>query len=128
MKKILLTVMLIFNFSSWTQDQKPEEIVQKQVEAYNSRDIDVFLSFYSEDVKIYSFPNSLESEGKQAMRNNYANFFKNAKILNCKIKNRIIYNDKVIDEEEVTYNDKKFGAVAIYEIKNNKIVKVTFVN
>lgn len=127
MKKTLIIGVFFLNFWCFGQEQKPEEIVQKQVEAYNSRDIEAFLSFYSEDVKVYTFPNKLESDGKEAMRKNYASFFKNAKVLNCIIKNRIVRNNKVIDEEQVKYNDTEFGGVAIYEIENNKIVKVTFV-
>ena len=127
MKKTLLILTLLIVGISYSQQLKPEEIVQKQLEAYNNKDTDAFLSCYSEDIKIYNFPNSLESEGKEQMKANYTSFFKNVKILNCKIKNRIIQNNKVIDQEEVTFNDKKFSAIAIYEIENNKIIKVTFV-
>jgi hypothetical protein len=128
MKKILLITLFLIHFDGWSQEQKPEEIVQKQVEAYNSRDIEAFLSFYSEDVKIYTFPNKLESDGKVAMREGYASFFKNAKVLHCTIKNRIVQKNIVIDDEWVKYNDTEFGGIAIYEVENNKIVKVTFIN
>jgi len=120
--------MLFTNFWCLAQEQKTEEIVQKQVEAYNSRDIEAFLSFYSEDVKIYTFPNKLESDGKVAMRESYASFFKNAKVLHCTIKSRIVRKNIVIDDEWVKYNDTEFGGIAIYEVENNKIVKVTFIN
>ncbi len=128
MKKIFLILMCFINFYGWSQEQKPEEIIQKQVEAYNSRNIETFLSFYSEDVKIYTFPNTLESDGKAAMREGYASFFKNAKVLNCTIKNRIVRKNVVIDDEWVKYNDTEFGGIAIYEVENDKIVKVTFIN
>lgn len=128
MKKILLITLFLINFSGWSQEKTPEQVVQEQLEAYNSRDIEAFLSFYSEDVKIYTFPNKLESEGKAAMREGYASFFKNAKVLNCTIKNRIVQKNIVIDDELVKYNDTEFGGIAIYEVENNKIVKVTFIN
>lgn len=126
MKKIILITLLFINFWCVAQEQKPEEVVQKQVEAYNSRDIEAFLSFYSEDVKIYTFPNKLNIDGKTAMRESYASFFKNAKVLDCKIVKRIVRNTFVIDEELVKYNEIEFSGVAIYEVENNKIVKVTF--
>ncbi|MBN8642098.1 MAG: nuclear transport factor 2 family protein [Flavobacteriales bacterium] len=128
MKKILLITLFLINFYGWSQEKTPEQVVQEQLEAYNSRDIEAFLSFYSEDVKIYSFPNKLESDGKAAMREGYASFFKNAKVLNCTIKKRIVRNNIVIDDELVKYNDTEFGGIAIYEVENNKIVKVTFIN
>lgn len=126
MKKVLLIALLFTSIWSFAQEKTPEQIVQEQVEAYNSRDIEAFLSFYSEDVKIYTFPNKLESDGKAAMREGYASFFKNAKVLNCTITKRIVRNSVVIDEELVKYNDTEFTGVAIYEVENGKIVKVTF--
>lgn len=128
MKKILLITFFLIHFYGWSQEKTPEQVIQEQVEAYNSRDIEAFLSFYSEDVKIYSFPNKLESDGKAAMREGYASFFKNAKVLNCTIKNRIVQKNIVIDDEWVKYNDTEFGGIAIYEVENGKIVKVTFIN
>lgn len=127
MKKIAVLLLLLASGWSYAQSEKPEDIVQKQVEAYNSRDLEAFLSFYSEDVKLYTFPNQLDSEGKAAMREGYAGFFKGAKVLHCKIVKRIVRNNIVIDEELVQYNDTQFSGVAIYEVKDNKIVKVTFV-
>nr|WP_294777189.1 nuclear transport factor 2 family protein [uncultured Flavobacterium sp.] len=128
MKRSMLIVLLLFGLTTWAQqEEKPETIVQKQVEAYNSIDLEAFLSFYSDDVKIYTFPNKLETDGKAAMRESYATFFKNAKVLECKIVKRIVKNNTVIDEELVKYNDIEFSGVAIYEVKNNKIVRVTFV-
>lgn len=128
MKKSLIILIFFLNFWCFGQELKPEEIVQKQVEAYNSKDIEAFLSFYSEDVKIYLYPNSLDAEGKDKMRESYGPFFKHAKNLHCEIKNRIVKNNIVIDDEWVKYNDTEFGGIAIYEIENNKIVKVTFIN
>ena len=128
MKKILLITFFLTNLYGWSQEKTPEQVVQEQLEAYNSRDIEAFLSFYSEDVKIYMFPNKLESEGKAAMREGYASFFKNAKVLHCTIKSRIVRKNVVIDDEWVKYNDTEFGGIAIYEVENNKIVKVTFIN
>lgn len=126
MKKLLLLIAFLIHINGFAQEKTPEQIVQEQVEAYNSRDIEAFLSFYSEDVKLYTYPNKLDSDGKAAMREGYASFFKNAKVLNCKITKRIVTKNIVIDEEDIQYNDRKFGGVAIYEVENGKIVKVTF--
>ncbi len=126
MKKALFITLLLTNLVCWSQEKTPEQIVQEQVEAYNTRDIDAFMSFYSDDVKVYKFPNQLQSDGKAAMRESYTPFFKNAKVLNCKITKRIVTKNIVIDEEDIQYNDLKFGGVAIYEVENGKIAKVTF--
>ena len=65
-------------------------------------------------------------EGLEKMRGNYASFFEKTPDLHCKILKRMVYKDKVIDHELVTANGKNFKAVAIYEMKNGKIVSVTF--
>ena len=106
----------------------PEVIVQKQLEAYNNRDIDGFLATYSKQAKIYRYSGELQSDGSDAMRSNYVDFFNSSPDLHCEIVNRIVIGNKVIDEESITANGKTFKAVAIYEVENNEIVKVTFVN
>ncbi|WP_228235645.1 nuclear transport factor 2 family protein [Allomuricauda sp. M10] len=111
---------------AFVAEDSPSKIVQKQLDAYNARDIDAFLDTYSENVKLYTFPNQLLSEGKTAMESQYGSFFENTPDLHCSIKNRIVIGNKVIDEESVTANGSTFSAVAIYEVANGKIVKVTF--
>ncbi|TAI49200.1 nuclear transport factor 2 family protein [Flagellimonas allohymeniacidonis] len=103
-----------------------ESIVKEQLVAYNARDIDAFMDTYSEDIKLYNFPNTLVSEGKEKMRESYGSFFDNTPDLNCEIKNRMVVGNKVIDEEYVTINGTPVSAVAIYEVENGKIAKVTF--
>lgn len=111
---------------TFVAEDSPAKIVQKQLDAYNARDIDAFLDTYSENIKLYNFPNQLFSEGKNAMETQYGSFFENTPDLHCTIKNRIVIGNKVIDEESVTANGSTFSAVAIYEVANGKIVKVTF--
>lgn len=117
---------MTFIFESGTEPN-PETIVQEQLDAYNSRDIDAFMETYSKDVKLYNFPKNLATEGSTAMKKGYAGFFKSTPDLHCDIKNRMVIGNKVIDEEEVTANGNTFSAVAIYEIENGKINTVTFI-
>lgn len=104
----------------------PETIVNEQLVGYNARDIDRFLSTYTEDVQLFDFPEVARSQGHEEMRKGYAGFFESTLDLNCEIKNRIVIGNKVIDEEYITANGNNFSAVAIYEVKNGKISKVTF--
>lgn len=106
--------------------QNPETIVIEQLIGYNARDIDSFLSTYTEDVQLFDFPGITRSQGQEEMRKGYAGFFASTADLNCEIKNRIVIGNKVIDEEYITANGNNFSAVAIYEIENGKISKVTF--
>ena len=107
-------------------EESAEAVVQNQLNAYNSRNINDFLNTYSEDVRVYNFPEELRYEGKADMREQYADFFRNTPDLHCEIKNRIVIGNKVIDEEYITNNGKHFRAVAIYKVENGKIAEVTF--
>ncbi|MCD1118249.1 amidohydrolase family protein [Chryseobacterium turcicum] len=111
-----------------TIKETPEMLVQKQVNGYNARNIDAFLEPYSEDAELYTFPNKLISKGKDAMRTSYTEMFKRLPELHCEIKNRIVNDNFVIDQESVSgmRKDKKVEATAIYEIKDGKIIKVYF--
>lgn len=120
----ILNMTFIFEDSGVTN---PEAVVQKQLEAYNSRDIDTFLATYSNDAKLYGYPHTLETEGSEAIRTGYSKFFESNPDLHCEIKNRIVIGNKVIDEEEITSSGNTFNAVVIYEVENEKIAKVTFV-
>jgi imidazolonepropionase-like amidohydrolase len=108
--------------------QTPEQLAQQQLNAYNARDIDAFLEPYSEDVKIYGFPNQLQMEGKEAMRKGYANMFENTPDLHCELINRMVNGNTVIDQELVTgFQNGPLKAIAIYKIKNHKIAEVYFI-
>ncbi|TVP45245.1 MAG: steroid delta-isomerase [Mongoliibacter sp.] len=107
-----------------------EKLAQEQLDAYNNRDIDAFLAPYAENVKIFNFPNDLQYEGKDNMRERYKNMFANSPDLHCKLVNRMVMGNTVIDQEEVVRRkgDSKIHAIAIYKIKNDKIAEVYFIS
>ncbi len=106
--------------------ESPEMLVQRQLNAYNAKNLDSFLDTYSDDIELYDFPDKLTSKGKEEMRKRYGPMFSNLKKLHCKIVDRIVLNNTVIDHEYVTADDRAIQAIAIYEVKDGKIVKVTF--
>ncbi|GLR16633.1 amidohydrolase [Portibacter lacus] len=105
----------------------PSALAQRQLNGYNSRNIEAFLEPYAEDVEIYSYPDKLLFTGKQQMRENYSKMFENTPNLHCELKGRIVQNNIVIDKERVRFGKKYFEAVAIYHIENDKIKKVYFI-
>jgi len=104
----------------------PEMLAQQQLNAYNAHDLDAFLAPYSEDVEIYTFPGKADTKGKEAMRKNYQ-FITRVPGLYCRLLNRIVQGNMVIDHEEI-YADGRppFTGVAIYIIEKGKISKVYF--
>ncbi|HYC27990.1 MAG TPA: nuclear transport factor 2 family protein, partial [Chitinophagaceae bacterium] len=98
----------------------------QQLLAYNAHNLEAFLEPYAEDVEIYGFPNQLQMKGKDAMRKAYE-FLNNTPGLYCRLLNRVVQGNMVIDHEEVWgFGNRPVYAVAIYQIKNGKISKVYF--
>ena len=107
-------------------NESPETVVQKQLDAYNARDIDRFMKTYAKEIALYNFPETLSTKGWDTMKLSYTQLFEQVVNLKAEIKNRIVIGNKVIDEEQVTYGERLLHAVAIYEVNHGKITKVTF--
>ncbi|NJO13035.1 MAG: SnoaL-like domain-containing protein [Gammaproteobacteria bacterium] len=109
-------------------DAAPAALAQRQLNAYNQRDLEAFLEPYSDDVEIYEFPNQLQLKGKAAMRESYRTMFEQSPQLHCELVNRMVLDNTVIDQERVTgLRGKTMQAIAIYTIQDGKIARVTFV-
>ncbi len=121
----------LINSMTFLFEKKPnseaEAIIDKQLDAYNARDIDAFLATYTEDISVFNYPDRLSYEGQERMRKGYGEFFSNTPDLHCEIKQRIVIGNTIIDEEYITANGNNFSAVAIYEVADGKIARVTFV-
>jgi imidazolonepropionase-like amidohydrolase len=107
----------------------PETVVQRQVEAYNARDIDGFLSFFAEDVVIRRLPSGeVMWASREAMRDRYAKRFADSPELDCTITDRIVHGDFVVDHELVTGvpDRPRIRAVATYEVSDGLIQNVWF--
>lgn len=131
MKRIIC--IFCFWISGFGQSQEvktsiAEQLVQKQVNGYNAGDIDAFLEPYSDDFEIYNFPNELSRKGKEEARKIYKTMFDKYPDLHCEILERMVLGNKVIDHERISgVRSVPFEAIAIYEIEDDKIKKVTFV-
>ncbi|MDP5168790.1 MAG: amidohydrolase family protein [Bacteroidia bacterium] len=107
----------------------PESMAQRQLNAYNARNLEAFVACYSEEVEVYQFPDQLQGKGRAYLREGYGPMFENTPGLHCELVNRITVGNKVIDQEKV----RRFGegrildAVAIYEVKQGLISKVYFI-
>ena len=104
----------------------PEAVVQTQVEAYNARNIDAFLSTYSDNAELFEFPDKLMAKGSAEMRQRYAPRFAEEG-LHAEIVKRIVLGNTVVDHERVRRmfpeGPGTLEAIAIYQVENGKIVK-----
>jgi imidazolonepropionase-like amidohydrolase len=108
-------------------EETPTALAQRQLNAYNFRNIDAFLEPYADDVELYDYPNKLLSKGKEEMRKDYSKMFDNIPNLHCELVGRIVQGNIVIDKERVLFGDKIEEGIAIYHIEKNKIKKVYFI-
>ena len=110
-------------------DNSPEALAQRQLNAYNARDIEAFLACYHPDVKVYSYPDQLMYQGKDKMRPGYSGMFENTPNLHCELVNRIVMGNVVVDQERVTgfSNGRVIKAAAIYTVVDGLITEVRFV-
>ncbi|MET3695970.1 hypothetical protein SAMN05877753_102498 [Bacillus oleivorans] len=111
-------------------EENAARLAQKQLDAYNSQNLEEFLTVYSEDVEVLEFPsNKRMYSGIQLMRERYDSLFKNNPNQHAKLLARIVKGNMVIDHEYVTgrANGVEVTAIAMYEIIGDKIARVWFV-
>ena len=107
----------------------PEQVVQKNVESYNQRDIRGFMECFSPDISLYTFPDPDPTlEGLEAIQKFYKQLFEASPKLHSTILKRIVFNNKVIDHESIIGrrgSDVPLEIVVIYEVTEGKIFRLT---
>ncbi len=98
--------------------------VQKQLEAYNARDIDAFMLWWAEDCEYYEFPTRLLARGTAEIRERHIARFQEPNLHGRLIK-RIAAANVVVDQETVTrtFSDGpgEVDVVAIYEVADARM-------
>jgi hypothetical protein len=106
-----------------------EHPVQKQLDAYNARDIDAFMEWWSDDCEYYEFPARLLASGAAQIRERHVTRFKEANLFG-KLIRRSVVDNLVVDQEVVTRTLAdgigEVDVLAIYQIEHGKIAKAWF--
>ena len=77
-------------------------VVQRQLEAYNARDVDGFAATYADDVVVTRGPDKkLFVEGKQALREHYGKMFAKCPACRARVAERKVEGDNVIVDHEI---------------------------
>ncbi|MFL6636747.1 MAG: nuclear transport factor 2 family protein [Massilia sp.] len=102
----------------------PEEVVQRQLDAYNARDLDALLATYAPDARQYALPATLLATGHAEMRPRFAVRFDEPN-LHARLLQRAVMGNIVIDHEVVSRTfpegPGKVDLVAIYEVVDGLI-------
>jgi hypothetical protein len=106
----------------------PAAVVQIQLDAYNARDLDRFVSVYGDEVRIFRPPAPAASiVGRPALAEYYATQRFNLIGLNAELLNRMEIGNKVIDHERISgVLELPFEVAAVYEVADDLIRTVWF--
>ena len=108
-----------------------EVVVQRQLDAYNARDIEALLAVYAEDARLFEYPATLLASGRAELRERFEDRFRESNLHACLVR-RIVMGNVVIDHEEVTRTFPegigKIALVALYEVRDGRIAAARFIN
>lgn len=111
-------------------DSSPQAVVQRQLDAYNARDIETLLATYAPDAEQYALHGALLAKGYDAMRLRFAERFREPD-LHARVLSRTLIGDVVADHEVITRNFPEglgtLEMLCLYEVRDGLIRKATFV-
>jgi GNAT superfamily N-acetyltransferase len=120
-----------FEKAIYQHTDSPEAVVQRQLDAYNARDIDGLIAIYAHDAQHFQYPATLLASGSVPLRERFASRFTESN-LRAQLLRRIVMGNVVIDHELVTRTFPEGAGtvelVAIYEVRDGKIATATFLN
>ncbi|MFI5982385.1 nuclear transport factor 2 family protein [Streptomyces sp. NPDC051555] len=104
---------------------EPRDVVEQQLAAYNSHDIDAFVATYAEDVTVHRADGS-QLRGRRALRDRYAGQFGEGRC-RAEIVGRLSEGEWVVDHE-VAHGlaDEPVRVLVAYRVRDGLIDRVDF--
>ena len=106
----------------------PAEPVQRQLEAYNAKDLERFVAEYTEDVQVFRPPQTEPVlSGKKTFAEHYGKNRFTLPSLHAEVVNRIVAGNKVVDHERISgLQEGIVEAIVVYEVVDERIRTVWF--
>jgi hypothetical protein len=108
----------------------PAALVQRQLDAYNARDVEALLATYAADARQFEHPDKLLATGHVEMRPRFIARFQESN-LHARLLHRMVVGSTVIDHELITRTGPEgpgtLELVAIYEIRAGLIAEARFI-
>jgi hypothetical protein len=108
----------------------PEQIVQRQLDAFNVRDLDGFFSLFAEDVVIYDLLDGQTIlRGLELFRRRYEEIFEARPHIRAELVGRLAIGSIVIDRERLSDGDAgpPEDALAIYQVDGDVVTRMWFI-
>jgi hypothetical protein len=107
-----------------TESMDPATVIQRQLDAFNTRDVDAILAIYSDEAKMFEHPATLIASGSTALRERFTARFSEPN-LHAVLLDRVVMGNIVVDHERVKRNfPEGAGSIElmmIYEIQHGRI-------
>ena len=104
----------------------PAAVVQRQLDAFNARDLEALLATYAGDAELFEFPSKLLASGAASFRERFTARFQESN-LHAALLSRTVMGHIVVDHEEVSRTfpegTGKIRLMMIYEVQHGGIVR-----
>ncbi|MCC6235137.1 MAG: nuclear transport factor 2 family protein [Verrucomicrobiales bacterium] len=99
-------------------------VVQRQLDAYNARDVDALLEVYALDAQLFEHPAKLLADGSAELRARFTERFREPD-LHAQLLSRVVMGNIVVDHECVTRNFPEghgtLAMIMIYDVSGDRI-------
>ena len=107
-----------------------EQVIQKQLNAYNAHDIEGFMALWAEDALYFEHPSTLLASGAEAIRARHVARFQEANLF-ARLNQRMVLGNKVVDQETVTRTFPEgtgtIDVIVTYEVLNGKVARAWYI-
>ena len=104
----------------------PEAVVQRQLDAFNARDVEALVAVYAPEAELFEHPARLMAGGSAELRERFAARFREPN-LHATLLRRIVSGAFVVDYERVTRTfpegPGEIELVMIYEVRDGAIAR-----
>ncbi len=100
-----------------------KDAVEREVDAFNLRDVDLFVACYAESVVVEDGEGNVLMSGRGELRDSYGAMFEKSPNLRATISSRVRVGSYVVDEQRVTgLAEHEIHGVAIYRLDGDGLI------
>jgi|SRR5579859_6269685 len=111
------------------QTDDPAALIQRQLEAYNAKDVESWLTTYASDAEQYVLHGERLAKGHDELRSRILVRFAEPD-LHARLLSRVVMGSVVVDLEQITRNfpegKSTVEMLCVYEVAQGRIVKASF--